>query len=68
MDAIRKNLRDETGNPKGGRRVMFCPECGAEASAHAGDYWDVHPDYIFMCECGEPMKIGIPYSGIREVL
>jgi hypothetical protein len=68
MKAIRKNLREELGSPEGGRRVMYCPACpDAQCSAHAGDYWDVPADYVFKCDCGEPMLIGVPFSGIRPV-
>ena len=67
MDAIKKNLRDELGNPEGGVRVMYCPECDCRCSAHRGDYWNVPEDYVFTCECGATMKIGVPFSGVYEV-
>jgi hypothetical protein len=67
MIAVKRNLRDELGNPPGGRRVMYCPACDSQASAHAGDYWDVPADHVFLCECGETMRIGVPFSGVYEV-
>jgi hypothetical protein len=33
---------------------LFCEFCGAQYSAHAGDYWDRPKDQIMTC-CEEPM-------------
>ena len=52
MLAVKKNLKDQTDGT-----VMYCPICGAEYSATAGDYWNRPDDYEFKC-CGETMVLG----------
>lgn len=55
MKAIKKNLEDQTitGNHN---VIMFCPQCGAEFSANAGDYWNCADDFEFKC-CGRTMEL-----------
>jgi hypothetical protein len=41
------DLRDEVFSKNPGRkRMLYCPNCGNEYSAHAGDYWDVPADHV----------------------
>jgi len=54
MKAIKKNLKDNYE----GDVIIYCPYCGSEYSAHAGDYWMLPDDYEFKCDCtGEPVTM-----------
>ncbi len=56
MRAIKKNMKDQilTDDTK----ILHCPQCGAEYSGNAGDYWNLPDDYIFKCEeCGIEMEL-----------
>ena len=49
MRAVLKNLTDQILTDD--NTIMRCSECGAEYSAHKGDYdwYIVDPDYEFKC-------------------
>lgn len=49
------DLQDQIGAPHP-RPFLHCTVCGAEYSAHAGDYFAAGPDAIMTC-CGEPMVL-----------
>lgn len=55
MKAIKKNMIDQivTNDTK----ILHCPECGAEYSGNAGDYWNLPDNYVFHCECGAEMEL-----------
>ena len=56
MRAIKSNMKDYILH--GDRRVLHCPECDAEYSGNAGDYWYVPDDYVFHCkDCGTEMEL-----------
>lgn len=48
MRAIKKNMRDSILT--GDRKILHCPECDAEYSGNAGDYWNYPDDYVFTCQ------------------
>ena len=58
MKAIKSNMKDQILT--GDRKILHCPECDAEFSGNAGDYF-MHPDdYIFYCinlGCGAEMEL-----------
>jgi len=56
MLATKGNLLDHFKEPSP-HEIMYCTECGAEYSAHKGDYWDVPDDHEFEC-CGVTMVLG----------
>lgn len=29
--------------------ILYCPECGSQGSANAGDYWDCNPEEAIKC-------------------
>ena len=45
---------------------LYCRACGAEYSAHAGDYFTSRPDHVLTC-CDEPMILAEQTTTIREV-
>jgi hypothetical protein len=47
------DLVDQIGH-NGPRAILYCSACGQEASANAGDYWNLPNNYEFEC-CGFPM-------------
>lgn len=51
-----KDPKDQIGMHIAARPILYCPNCGAEQSANAGDYWDRSPDHTFTC-CNEPMRL-----------
>ena len=56
MRATKANMEDQilTNNHK----ILHCPECGAEYSGNAGDYFMVPDDYVFHCqECECEMEL-----------
>ena len=52
-----KDLKDQIST-KNVRDVLWCPECGNEYSANAGDYWNCKADKELICDCGEPFLLG----------
>jgi len=45
--------------------ILMCLECGNQASANPGDYWNRPDTYQFTCHgCGNPMELGY----IRTIL
>jgi hypothetical protein len=49
------------------RPILYCTNCGAQYSAHAGDYWNLSPDHAFYCECNhKPMILATLESVVRE--
>ena len=64
--AIRvKDLKDQI-DTKEPRSILYCSICGAEYSAHAGDYFLARPDHVFMC-CDEPMLLVIKSTTFTEI-
>ena len=56
MRAIKRNMKDQilTGDNK----ILHCPECDAEYSGNARDYWDYPDDHVFTCdECKVEMEL-----------
>lgn len=40
------------------RKILHCPECDAEYSGNAGDYFMAPSDHVFHCsECGCEMEL-----------
>jgi len=60
-----KDLKDQL-DTKEPRPILYCPICGAEYSAHAGDYFLARPDHVFVC-CGEPMLLVTKRTVFTEV-
>lgn len=60
-----KDLKNQIDS-KGPRPILYCPICGVEYSANAGDYFLARPDHIFIC-CGEPMLLVIKTTHFVEV-
>ena len=58
MKAIKRNMKDYILDEDEPRRILYCPNCGAEYSGNAGDYWDLPDDYVFHCpDCGTEMEL-----------
>jgi len=55
VKAIKSNMQDQTLTKD--RKILHCPNCGAEYSGNAGDYWSLPDDYVFMCECGKKLEL-----------
>lgn len=47
------------------RPFLYCTNCGAEDSAHAGDYWSIPPDYKFRC-CRRNMLLVVRQESLIE--
>ena len=60
-----RDLKDQI-DTKGPRPILYCSICGAENSAHAGDYFLARPDHVFTC-CGEPMLLVVKSTHYTEV-
>ena len=64
-----KDLKDELVMSK--ERTgwfLYCTQCGAEYSAHSGDYWNRAPDYEFICGCGNPLILAIKHIIIEQAV
>lgn len=59
------DLQDQFGAPYP-RPILRCFICGAEYSAHAGDYFAAPADHKFRC-CGRNMHRVIPIMTYGEV-
>ena len=56
MRAIKSNMKDQILTDDD--HILHCPECGAEYSGNAGDYWYLPDDYVFYCdECSVEMEL-----------
>ena len=56
MRAIKANMKDQILTDD--RKILHCPECGAEYSGNAGDYWNFPEDYVFTCDlCDLEMEL-----------
>ena len=56
MRAIKSNMEDQILHDE--HKILHCPECVAEYSGNAGDYWNVPENHVFMCEdCGVEMEL-----------
>ena len=64
MLAIKKNLKDQILTDD--NTIMYCPSCGGEYSANAGDYFMIGDDHKFKC-CGEVMILATKQTVIKEV-
>lgn len=49
------DLPDSLGVP-GSRPLLLCDECFTQASADAGDYWNLPADHV-LTHCGRPMRL-----------
>ncbi len=49
-----KDLRDQIGTND--RSLLWCPKCGEENSANAGDYFMANPETVFK-HCGVNMRL-----------
>ena len=61
-----KDLKDQIGKPGGPHPMLYCPKCGDECSATAGDYFMSSPDRIFKC-CRRNMLLVIKRIVYDEV-
>jgi hypothetical protein len=52
-----RDLKDQTRSNVP-HPILFCEHCGAEDSAHRGDYFALPPEHVFTC-CGWPMRLVI---------
>jgi hypothetical protein len=57
MKATPSALRDHIINPEFRGELLWCPNCGGEYTAHAGDYFMWLPDTPIKCECGEQLLL-----------
>lgn len=48
MKASKRNMRDQILTND--RKILHCPNCGAEYSGNSGDYWYLPDEYIFTCQ------------------
>jgi len=56
MRAIKSNMKDQILTKD--RKILHCPECNAEYSGNAGDYFLLPEDHIFYCsECECEMEL-----------
>lgn len=56
MRAIKHNMKDQILTSD--RKILYCPECDAEYSGNAGDYWNVPDDHVFTCNyCGCELEL-----------
>lgn len=56
MKAIKKNMKDQILTKD--QKILHCPNCDAEYSGNAGDYFMLPPDHVFFCdECGVEMEL-----------
>lgn len=56
MRAIKSNMKDQILT--GDRKILRCPNCGAEYSGNAGDYWNLPEDHVFICSsCQVEMEL-----------
>ena len=66
----RAQLEDQTGGHGLMHRLppfLYCQQCGSEASANAGDYWNLPDDHVFMC-CGSPMRLVTKKTTYEDVV
>jgi len=63
------DLKDEVfGSKERTGRFLYCTQCGAEYSAHSGDYWYLALDHKFICHCGEPLILAIKHTIIEQAV
>ena len=56
MKAIKSNMKDQILTDD--KKILHCPECHAEYSGNAGDYFMRPKGYIFHCnDCGAEMEL-----------
>lgn len=60
-----RDLRDQIGMETQ-REVLYCPNCLAEYSANAGDYWNWEPGAVFR-HCRRNMRLGVKVTSYREL-
>jgi len=64
MKAIKGNMIDQILHND--HKILRCPECGAEYSRDAGDYWYLPDDYVFYCyNCGTEMELVKKITTVR---
>lgn len=59
------DLKDQTLTAD--NAILYCPFCGVEFSANAGDYWSLPKTHKFLCPCGEAMKLVTKHTVYRRV-
>jgi len=60
-----RDLKDQIGTA-GPHPILYCPKCGAEFSANAGDYFMSRPDRVFK-HCGRLMLLVVKRTVFEEV-
>lgn len=60
-----RDLTNQIGTPYP-RASLHCFECGADYSAHRGDYFMAAPDTVFKC-CNRPMRLVRKETVYRDV-
>jgi hypothetical protein len=58
-----KDLRDQIGTDD--TSLLYCPKCGAEYSANAGDYFMANPETVFK-HCGVNMQLVTKHTSYRH--
>lgn len=58
------DLKDQLDTPYP-RPVLHCDKCGADYSAHAGDYWNRPANYVFRC-CRRNMLLLVRHEVYTE--
>ena len=62
MKAVKGNMKDQILTDD--RKILHCPNCGAEYSGNSGDYFMLPDDHIFTCECGEEMELVVKHVSV----
>ena len=65
MEPIKvKHLRDQIGTND--RAILYCPKCGEENSANAGDYFMANPETIFK-HCNVNMALVVKRTTYQRI-
>ena len=68
MRAIRKNMTDQLGIPACDKQILHCPACDGEWSGHAGDYWDLPDDHVFVCaDCEIELELVVKRTSVEYI-
>lgn len=66
MKAIKSNMKDQVLTSD--RKILHCPECGAEYSGSSGDYWATPDDYMFYCpDCKCEMELVTKVTTVKYI-
>lgn len=61
-----KDLPDLSGNTRA--TLLQCPHCGAQFSAHRGDYFHFPGNTVIRCECGTPAALVRQLTTLQRLL